>query len=292
MNTAINQTFDWSRFTATVRKEVVENKRMLLFTIIGIYGLLTMVMILGNLIAHQSDFFTDAEFARTPAEFARAPQMLVGSIASFVACISASLAFKDLKTKPGRTHYLTSPSSTLEKFLAGVLIYAVGMMIAFFVCAQLADLTRIAALWWFRSDTFFVPGPINFLNSVAETVRSYDEIADAANITSYMSLVMWVGLIANMGLFLMGSVLWPRLSALKTFAALYAVEFVVFLIAVPAALCFGDMEAFAQWFMEFVTGGTFSTSMFIWVIVQAIVFWALAWYLFKRKDVVSLKWWK
>lgn len=286
MNTAINQTFDWSRFTATVRKEVVENKRMLLFTIIGIYGLLTMVMILGNLIvAHQSDFIT-------PAEFARAPQMLVGSIASFVACISASLAFKDLKTKPGRTHYLTSPSSTLEKFLAGVLIYAVGMMIAFFVCAQLADLTRIAALWWFRSDTFFVPGPINFLTSISESVRGFDNLETVSHITNFMSLAMWLGLIANIGLFLTGSVLWPRLSALKTFAVMYAVNFALFLIALPVALCFGDMEAFSKWFYNFVIGGNFSTSLVIWTTVQVIVFWSLAWYLFKRKDVVSLKWWK
>lgn len=285
MNTSVNQIFDWSRFTATVRKEVVENKRMLLFTIIGIYGLLTMIMILGNLITPQKDFFTDPEVYHIP-------QIIVGSIASLVVCIVASMAFKDLKTKPGRTHYLTSPSSTLEKFLASVLIYAVAMTVAFFVCAQLADLTRIAALWWFRSDSFYVPGPMNFLNSIAETVRGYDEIADAANITSYMSLVMWIGLIANMGLFLMGSVLWPRLSALKTFAALYAVEFVVFLIAVPVVLCVGDMESFARWFFDFMTGGTFSTSMTIWASVQAIVFWALAWYLFKHKDVVSLKWWK
>ena len=285
MNTAINQTFDWGRFTATVRKEVVENKRMLLFTIIGIYGLLTMVMILGNLIAHQTDFFTDAEFARTP-------QMLVGSIASFVACISASLAFKDLKTKPGRTHYLTSPSSTLEKFLAGVLIYAVGMMIAFFVCAQLADLTRIAALWWFRSDSFLVPGPINFLTSITESVRGFDNLETVSHITNFMSLTMWIGLIANIGLFLTGSVLWPRLSALKTFALMYAVNFALFLIALPVALCFGDMEAFSKWFYNFVIGGNFSISLVIWIIVQAIVFWALAWYLFKRKDVVSLKWWK
>lgn len=285
MNTAINQTFDWSRFTATVRKEVVENKRMLLFTIIGIYGLLTMIMLLGNLIAHQGDFFTDSEYMH-------APQIMVGSIASLVVCIVASLAFKDLKTKPGRTHYLTSPSSTLEKFLAGVLIYVVGMTVAFFICAQLADLTRIAALWWFRSDSFYVPGPINFMNSVAETVRSYDELASMANIPSYMWLAMWIGLIANMGLFLMGSVLWPRLSALKTFAAIYAVEFVVFLIALPIVLCIGDMDAFAQWFFDLVRGGNFSIGMIIWSSVQAIVFWALAWYLFKRKDVVSLKWWK
>ncbi len=52
MNTSVNQTFDWSRFTATLRKELVENKRGILFTVICIYGLLTLMMIIGNLIGH------------------------------------------------------------------------------------------------------------------------------------------------------------------------------------------------------------------------------------------------
>ena len=291
MNTAINQTFDWGRFTATVRKEVVENKRMLLFTIIGIYGLLTMVMILGNLIAHQSNFFTDAEFARTPAEFARAPQMLVGSIASFFACISASLAFKDLKTKPGRTHYLTSPSSTLEKFLAGVLIYAVGMMIAFFVCAQLADLTRIAALWWFRSDTFFVPGPINFLNILSSPFSFGDEELIGS---STLTITLPLSVIASGGLFLMGSVLWPRLSVLKTFAALYGVEIVVVVLGIVFSAIVGDsvVTEYVKKFVSVFSGSDISYWTIGWYVIQILLFWGLAWYLFKRKDVVSLKWWK
>ena len=284
MNT-VNQIFDWSRFTATLRKELVENKRMLLFSVIGMYGLLTMIMIIGNLFAHQPEFFTYAEFTYIP-------KTMVGSIATLVICISASLAFKNLKSKAGRTYLLTSPSSTLEKFLVNVLIYVVGMFVAYFACAQLADLTRIAALWWFRSDTFYVPGPINFLNSISETVRNFDELENVTHITSFMSIAMWIGLIANAGLFLLGSVIWPRLSALKTFAALYALEFVLFLIAMPIVLAIGDMEAFARWFLDFVSGGRFSISMIIWTSVQAIVFFALAWYLFKRKDVVSLKWWK
>ena len=44
MNT-VNQTFNWSRFMAALRKEIVENKRMLLFSVIGMYGLLSMIMI-------------------------------------------------------------------------------------------------------------------------------------------------------------------------------------------------------------------------------------------------------
>ena len=284
MNT-VNQTFNWSRFTATLRKESVENKRMLLFSVIGMYGLLTMIMILGNLMTHQPDFFTDAEFNFIP-------KTMVGSIATLVICISASLAFKNLKSKAGRTYLFTSPSSTLEKFLVNVLIYVVGMLVAYFACAQLADLTRIAALCWFKSDTFMVPGPINFLNSISETARSFDELENVERITSFMSIAMWIGLIANAGLFLLGSVLWPRLSALKTFAALYAFQFVLFLIATPIVLAIGDMQAFTKWLIDFVSGGRFSISMIIETCVLAIVFFALAWYLFKHKDVVSLKWWK
>ena len=284
MNT-VNQTFNWSRFTAALRKEIVENKRGIFFTIIGIYGLLTIIMILGNLITHQPEFYAVPE-----ANYL--PQMMVGSIASFVICISASLAFRNLKSKAGRTYLLTSPSSTLEKFLVNVLIYVVGIIVAYFACAQLADLTRIAALWWFKSESFIVPGPINFLNSISETMRAFDELENVNRITSFMSIAMWIGLIANAGLFLLGSVIWPRLSALKTFAALYAFEFVLFLIALPIVIAIGDMEAFGLWFLDFVSGGHFSISMVILTIVEAIGFFALAWYLFKHKDVVSLKWWK
>ena len=49
MNT-VNQTFDWNRFTAALRKELVESKRGILITLLSIYGLLTMVMIIGNVI--------------------------------------------------------------------------------------------------------------------------------------------------------------------------------------------------------------------------------------------------
>ena len=58
MNT-VNQIFDWSRFTATLRKEVVENWRPIVFTLLGVYGLLTMFMILGNAISFD-DAVSDA----------------------------------------------------------------------------------------------------------------------------------------------------------------------------------------------------------------------------------------
>ena len=285
MNT-VNQIFDWSRFTATLRKELVENKRAILFTIIGIYGLLTMIMILGNL-------FTGAVGAETFEEFgAHTPKMLIGSILSLVVCVTASLAFRNLTTKTGRTYLLTSPSSTLEKFLVNVLIYVVGAIAAYLACAQVADLTRIAALWLFRSETFYVPGPVNFLDCVGAMKYNFENISELSDSFRGIGIAMWISIIASAGLYLLGSVLWPRLALLKTFAAFYVIEFCLFLIAAPLFYFFGDMETLANWFYNFVMDGNFSIALVIIYAVLALIAWSLAWYTFKHKDVVSLKWWK
>ncbi len=285
MNTSVNQTFNWSRFTATLHKEAVENKRALLFTVIGVYGFLTLIMIMGNLVTGLGDDMYDAMNNHLPQTF-------VASMLGIVVCIAASLAFHNLTTKTGRTSLFTSPSSMLEKFLVNVLIYVVGMIIAFFACAQLADLTRIAVLFYFRSDTFYVPGPINFLNSISYMGNSIGNMEELADVATGLKAAMWIGIISNAGLYLLGSVIWPRLSLLKTFAALYAVEFALFIIAVPLFYFFGDMEAMTEWFIVFITHGKFSVSMICITTIQAVLYFSLAWYLFKRKDVVSLKWWK
>ena len=285
MNTTVNQTFDWSRFTATLRKEVVENKRALLFTVICVYGFLTLIMIMGNLVTGLGDGIYEAMETNTPQTF-------VASMLGLIICVSASLAFRNLTTKTGRTSMFTSPSSTLEKFLVNVLIYVVGIFVAFFACAQLADLTRIAVLSFFRSETFIVPGPINFLNSLSYIGSSLDGIEELSDVATGMKVGVWIGFIANAGCYLLGSIIWPRLSLLKTFAALYAIEIALFIIAAPLFYFFGDFESMGQWFMEFITGGHFSTSIICVSAIQAILYFSLAWYLFKRKDVISLKWWK
>ena len=282
MNT-VNQTFNWSRFTAALRKEIVENKRMLLFTVICIYGLLTMIMILGNIGTGINPSAMQEVFAD------KVPQMFVGSILTCVIWVSASMAFRNLTTKTGRTALFTSPSSTLEKFLLNILIYVVGVFIAYFACAQLADLTRIAALWFFKGDNFAVPGPINFLASLSDlaTQVSQPEIGIKG-----LGWVMFLSVLANAGLFLLGSVIWPRLSLLKTFAAFYALQTALFLIAAPFFYFFGDMETLGRWFFNTLNGGQFSTAMIIVVCIEIVLFFGLAWFLFKRKDVISLKWWK
>ena len=284
MNT-VNQTFDWSRFTAPLRQELVENKRAILFTLLGTYGLLTMVMILGNIGTSTTQDVNDALAYYLPQKFV---YMFLG----FATMIVASLAFRKLTRKTGRIDMFTSPSSMLEKFLVNALVYVIGYIVAFFICAQLADLTRIAVLWFFQDEYFFVPGPINFLNLIPDAVDGFG-FGSAAEIqgnpAKWMTINLLIGLLAGPGLFLLGSIVWPRLSLLKTFAAVYGLETILGITFMIVAINL-NMENVGWWIINHLE--QIMIAMTIFAVFQLILYWGLSWYLFKRKDVISLKWWK
>lgn len=212
---------------------------------------------------------------------------IVFMVYGFGSIIVASLAFRGLKDKKGRTEFLTSPSSTLEKYLVNVLIYVVGFIVVFPICAQLADLTRILVIWpWSDGD---VPGPINFLNTFHNVAHQQEWWKYDSKVI--LEITLWLGVLASPALYLLGSVLWPKLSFLKTFAAVYVIEIVIFILAMIGISIFSDMPTAAKWLK-----GLGQNTVMLWytafIAIQLIVYWPLSWILFKRKDVVSLKWWK
>ena len=284
MNT-VNQTFDWSRFTAALRKELVENKRAILFTLLGTYGLLTMIMILGNLSTSTHDAVYESLTYYVPQKFV---YMFLG----LAIMIVASLAFRKLTSKTGRIEMFTSPSSMLEKFLVNALVYVIGYIVAFFICTQLADLTRIAVLWFFKDEYLIVPGPINFLNLIPDAVDGFG-FGSAAEIpgepSKWMTINLIIGLLAGPGLFLLGSIVWPRLSLLKTFAAVYGLETILGITFMIVAINL-NMGNVGWWIFNHLE--QIMIAMTIFTVFQLILYWGLSWYLFKRKDVISLKWWK
>lgn len=281
MNT-VNQIFNWSRFTAALRKEVVENWRTIVFTILGIYLLLTVIMILGNFIDSISDNIVSSLMNMVP-------QKTVFFMLAIALMVVASLSFRNLKSKNGRVALFTSPSSTLEKFLVNILIYVVGSIVVFFACAQLADLTRIGILSLVGADDLIVPGPINFLSAINDTVTGIGSIEPVAK---GMRWIFWLSLLATPGMYLLGSVLWPRLSLLKTFAASQILSIVVMIIAITLTNVLIPEDEIVNWLKNIVESGTLTNWIAISLGVQAVLYWGLSWYLFKRKDVVSLKWWK
>lgn len=272
-----NQIFDWTRFTAALRKEVVENRRLLVLGAVGIYVMLAVIMIFGNLFEHVYE--------------EQVPHIVVFTIFSIGIIISASLTFRQLKTKVGRIEYFTSPSSTLEKFIVNILIYVIGFIVAFFACAQLADLTRwgVASAFSAHIAAIEVPGPINFL----AMFRKFATLVAATGIEGqqWIEAAMWIGVLGNAALFALGSALWPKLSFLKTIGAVYAIETVLGVVFLFVMKC-SFIDGFVNWVESSIENGTFFAWAAAFAMLQVIIYGALCWYLFKHKDAVSLKWWK
>ena len=276
MNTVMkNQVFNWSRFTLALRKEVVENWRQLVLAMAVLYAVLALLMVIGNWVSHGDDSPDSIHVRYT----------IVFMCFSVSTVIMASLSFRGLMTKTSHTELLTSPSSMTEKFAVNVLVYVVGYIVAFFVIVQLADLTRVALLWPARSESLVVPGPINFLPLISKFV-SAGELATVMGRVDLFHAALYLGLIASPGLYVLGSVLWPKLSFLKTFAAVYVIEMVIFVVGMIVMHVF-DVHDVAMRILNNIQDGTLATTMLVATIVQLVLYWVLAWVVFRRKDVVS-----
>ena len=273
-----NQIFNWNRFTLALRKEVTENWRQLGLAMLVLYAVMTLIMVLGN-------WMTEGDNTPPVVNLRYLFVFLAFSVSSIV---MASLAFRGLMTKTGRTELFMSPSSMTEKFIVNVLIYVVGYTLAFIIITQLADLTRIAVLWSAQSDTFNVPGPINFVPAINEFLHfsSLHSNSPAGNL-GILILSIYLGLVANAGAYLLGSVLWPRLSFLKTYAAIFIIETVIIFVGLAVVRGICTFQEFAQMVINNVENGRFAIMMLIFSVVQLVRYWVLAWVVFRRKDVVS-----
>lgn len=266
MNTT-NQIFSWHRYTAALRKELVE-RRYLLLLLVGL-------MFLFFLALFYFPYSYSLETARMRKFF-----FIVYGFAGF-SVIVPSLAFSQLTSKTGRVGMFSLPTSMFEKYAVGVTIYIIGFIVAFAVCVQLADWVRYYILLKQEGTT----------NTLVESVKM---AATTRSLTwgyprSEWSYSSWTIYAAYAPVFLMGSVLWPRWSVLKTAVAMTAL---------------GLVESFVIYFtVGFLGGGKLDWGSVqynqqylamddVINIILLVGSFVLGWYMFKRKDIISLKWWK
>jgi hypothetical protein len=259
MNT--NQIFSWNRFTATLRKELAENWRMLLLVTLGIYLWYTISMIISNVTS------LNGSYSINPLFF------------TLIAAALAGMAFYNLKTRQGRVELLTSPSSTLEKYIVNLLLYFIGPFVIFAVSFQLADITRYLVM-------SFVNPMLGIESTLPTNLLEQFKTLDFDRYDIFM-LVVTLGAGAA---FFLSSVLWPRRSALKMGVVVLGIA-----ILHIAAIAYISYQ-FLDFTVPYNIRNSFSNQLAtvgIWF--DAIVYilcLVMAWFVLKHKDVITLKWWK
>lgn len=130
-----------------------------------------------------------------------------------IAIVVASMAFGDFKAKGSKVNTLMTPATTFEKFavrwIAVVPLLALLMIAGFY----LGDISRIVAN---RFSASYIAAPaygrvVNVVAVIAQYANGYTALTICGLLVYYL---FW------QSLYLLGGILWPKLSFIKTFAVL------------------------------------------------------------------------
>ncbi|MDE6008685.1 MAG: hypothetical protein K2G90_05710 [Muribaculaceae bacterium] len=136
----------------------------------------------------------------------------------YISNVYSSLSFSNMKHKSGRIATLMLPVSCKEKyimkwFMAVPVMFAVGI-----IGYYLGDASRMIAAWLADSRScpsyFHVPNPFYSTDSEVEL----------------LIFIAFTSYFFSQALYLLGSILWPKLSFIKTFAVLYVLQMIIGII--------------------------------------------------------------
>ena len=132
---------------------------------------------------------------------------------SIFTSLGASLFHSGYGTPGQRLNGLMDPASTLERFTSRFIICIIGVTVAFGVCWELADWVRVLVMHLFDRPA-------------APHVGFFEAIGVVASKTGYITGLIICGVLCSQGCYALGSTIWPKLSFLKTFAAMFVIQFI------------------------------------------------------------------
>ena len=264
---ATNQTFNWNRLTSIVSKDKAVNWRKLGLTLLVMYLFFAFTLISNNW------------SSRGMKTLALDPMIVFLFIS-----IIASMGFSGLVTKGKRIGYLALPASTAEKFVFNAVVYVIGGIVAVIACIYLADLTRFAILSFKQGDDFIVSG----ITAFADTTIKWVDMSATNYLTCLPKFLLNCLWYASM--FMLGSILWPKRSFLKTAIVVFA--YWMFMAYMKTHFVWSNGMTSEAVGNDLVSRAErLDQILLILDCVTVIVCWLVGWYQFKGKDVISPKWW-
>lgn len=247
-----------SRFLMLLKKYIVENNRRILLSVGALFAVLALCGFLGGVIS-----------AGRNVEFG---QMLYLMFMSVLGVVGASTMFSEMKTKEGRTALLMEPANAMEKFLVRWLVWVVASTLLFWPAYEVAELMR-------RLGTALVGGEFTAMHII-----NFRELTGFSS--GEWGGYMLAGYLCTQSCFVLGSILWPRLSFIKTMLALWILQ-TVGLIAfiVGLELAEDSLENLNMINMASAISDSLIYYSFLTLfIVTTLVNWTLSWMRLRESD--------
>ena len=244
----------------TAKKEFIDNRKAILLAIGSCLGL---CILLGA-------FLGNFNLGGGPKEV-----FMFVFMFGIISTIAGSLTFSNMKTKESRIATLMLPAAPFYKFFVRWLAVVPGLFLILILGFYLGDYVRIF---------------VNWIMSDGHMPDSYGKVTDIWGIlsietgsTGYLILTLILsGYFFSQAIYILGSILWPKLSYIKTLFILWALQ----MIAGTAGMTFNHFVK-PPYSLPF----SIDVESFLWgvaglIIILTVCLYALTYIRFKHSQVV------
>ena len=269
MNT--NDIFSLKRFALYFKKTFTEDRRKYLLQMAAVAaGCIFVILFIA---------FTDSgryqHYNEYIAHYYQGTEFLDFYIMFFIGTIAlfASNMFSNLNDKTKRIATLTSPASTLEKYMTRWILYVFIPIIMGVVICVCSELIRCGVMSAIYDD------PNNIIHPIGTNII----LGDNPPYSNPVPTVMAMGILAQ-SLFVLGSAIWPKISGIKTIAA------VAILIFAYAMFGYGLSELFlsdGSYYPNILTLEQSVNLGFATIAAGILTNYVIAYYRFKEQEIIQ-----
>ena len=290
-----NKFFSFPRIAMVMKREIMENWKTNLYRLIGIYAGFLLVMVFT--MSKQASSYSDPQVA-----FQHYCSNVLGAfvlIIGIFGIVYAANIMENMITKEKRIAFLMLPATMIEKFVARFLIVTVGLAVAVFVAASLAEITRYLLLPLFNVPETFHQSVLYNLLSMASV--DGEQIYRGSGYAMNMPYQNWLGelcgwafLVWSHSLYILGGSYWYKKPFFKTLGTLMLISILCSGLSVHIISWVGNdgMRSFAEWLeanSQWMTLNKLLSLGVAFFSAFTMFNWWLSYRLFTRSQVIKPK---
>lgn len=291
----MEKTFSMTRVQHIMRRDLIENWKSNLYSLLGIFAACFFPM-LGFL--WSAERWTEEGYPEVYSFERFCGNMLgiIGLVVSVAMIYYASRIMKCMDNKEKRISYLLLPATKLEKFFSRALFVTVGTALMILVALLALELTHYLLLPLFDLPAVYSQPMLVEVFSMRWAHASVDATGEPVYSWWLMQLLVWIFCLWNHSLFILGGSFWYKHPFLKTIGACLAVTIlggILFANLVEG----GFLARFSDWMQEHYqdtpqTVNGLLTIISVVFLLFTVFNWWLSYRLFTRSEVVKRKLWR
>lgn len=245
-------------FSLTLKKEIIENRKTLLLGVGGIWGI---CILIGAFLGYN---VLGGDFTE---------MIMLSIMFAAVGCVVASMTFANMKTKESRIASILLPDTAFDKFLVRWIAVVPMLFLIMIAGFYLTEISRILVFKLSNDGETIANCGVycRMLNPWFMMGFGESEISNGIR-TSFIASYFF-----SQSFYILGAILWPKLSFIKTFVALWVLQTIFSIVLIALRNIDIDANIDVRQFLNLIAAAE---------IMGALIIYLLSYLRFRHSQVV------